>query len=421
MGFLARLRSWASFGRAVYGYQIDSPQAVSPPCDMDALVNAYSGWIYVCASKNAGRVVSQPLKLYATTSAGQSALKCASRKITDRCELQHVKQYLHPRLKRAAVDEVLDHPALDLLNYVNELQGRFELFELTELDLELTGNAYWWLSGKNNLGVPSEILLLPPHLVKIELSGTKLVKAYVLGSGAGEKQIPADDVIHFRFPDPSGSVYGFAPAKAAWGSILDYRAMQGYERTLNTNQGVPSLFIKYSGVVEKPELARIEADWNRKMRGINKSGRVMVGDSKFDVQPVGLSPRDMSFREGRKWTRNEIAGCFGVPIDLLDTEDSNRATATTANRTYEQFTILPRLTRIADKLNERLVPFYDERLFFQYDPNVPEDSAVKLAETVGLHKEGIITTNEARERYDLPPLKAEPPPEPTDEEQNQAD
>jgi len=256
--------------------------------------------------------------------------------------------------------------------------------------------------------VPSEILLLPPHLVKIELSGTKLIKAYVLGSGtAGEKQIPTDDVIHFRFPDPSGSVYGFAPAKAAWGSILDYRAAQAYERALNNNSGTPSLFIKYSGVVEKAELARIAADWNRQLKGINKSGRVFVGDSKFDVQPVGLSPREMSFREGRRVYRNEIAACFGIPEDILSTENSNRSTAETANRVYEQFTVKPRLTRISDKLNERLAPLYDERIFFAYDENVPEDSAGKLAEVVGLHKEGILLTNEARAMYDLPPLKQE--------------
>jgi HK97 family phage portal protein len=193
------------------------------------------------------------------------------------------------------------------------------------------------------------------------------------------------------------------------------------------------LFIQYNGTVEKAELSRIEADWNRKLRGIDKSGRAHVGDSKFKVTPIGLSPRDMSFREGRKWTRLEIANCFGVPIDLLDTENSNRATAQTANSQYEQFTIKPRLTRISDKLNERLVPFYDDRLFFQYEENVPADSAGKLSETVGLKNAGIITVDEARERYDLPPMTAdqkpaapEPPVAPTpepgaaDEEPDQA-
>jgi HK97 family phage portal protein len=254
------------------------------------------------------------------------------------------------------------------------------------------------------LGVPSEILILPPQLVKIKLDAKNLISAYVFGNSPNERTIPAAEVIHFRFPDPSGSVYGYAPAKAAWASILDYRAMQKYERALNENLGVPSLFISYNGTVEKAELKRIEADWNAKLRGIDKSGRVHVGDSKFDVKPLGLTPRDMSFREGRRWIRTEIAAVFGVPIDLLDTENSNRATSTTANATYEQFTVKPRLVRISDKLNERLCPLYDNRLYVEYDENLVRDQAAYLKETVDLTTAGILTITEARARYSLPPL-----------------
>lgn len=412
MGFISRLRSMVGLGRALYGYQLDSPIPADPEADNAALINSYRSWIYVCAGRNASRVASQPLKLYATTSGGQSGLKCLHRPLVGK-ELALVRKSLKPSLKSADVAEVQEHPVLDLLAYVNELMGQFELFELTELGLELCGNAYWWLT-PGALGRPKEILVLPPHLVKIKLSSDKMVGSYVLGTPPNETVIPADEVIQFRFPNPDGSVYGTGPAQAAWGSLLDYRSMQAYERALNLNMGVPSLFIKYSGVVEKAELTRIESDWNRKLRGTSKSGRVMVGDSKYDVTPVGLSPRDMSFREGRKWARTEIAGCFGVPQDLLDPTDSNRATSTTANFQYEQFTILPRLTRISDKLTERLCPMFDDRLFFAYEPNVPEDVVVKADETTKLVDAGILTVDEARERYNLPPMTADQKPAASD-------
>lgn len=423
MGFLARLRSLLPYSRAIFGYSLDSPQPLHQDADTTKLIESFTNAVYVCASRNATRVASQPLCLYATTGAGQAQLRCKNRPLVGK-ELAAIRKALKPSLKQAEVAEVLEHPALDLLNYVNELQGRFELFELTELGQELTGNAYWWVR-PDSLGVPKEILILPPQLVAIKLSPDNLIGSYVFGTNpATAVTIPAEQVIHFRFPNPNGSVYGYGPAEAAWGSVLDQRSMQKYERALNSNMGVPSLFIQYEGTVEKAELTRIEADWNRKLRGIDKSGRAHVGDSKFKVTPIGLSPRDMSFREGRKWTRLEIANCFGVPIDLIDTENSNRATADQANYQYEAFTIKPRLTRIADKLNERLVPLYDDRLFFQYLENVPQDSAGKLAETVGLKNAGIITVDEARERYDLAPMPeedkpaepdAEPEPTPTPE------
>jgi HK97 family phage portal protein len=410
MGFMSRLRSLLPYGRAVFGYSLDSPQPVHQDADTTKLIEAFAGVVYVCASRNSTRVASQPLCLYATTGEGQAQLRCKNRPLVGK-ELANIRKALRPELKQAEVAEVLQHPVLDLLNYVNEIQGRFELFELTELGQELTGNSYWWLR-PDALGVPKEILVLPPQLITIKLSPENLIGSYVFGTNpATAVTIPAEQVIHFRFPNPDGKVYGYGPAEAAWGSVLDLRSMQRYERALNNNMGVPSLFIQYEGTVEKAELARIEADWNRKLRGIDKSGRAHVGDSKFKVQPIGLSPRDMSFREGRKWTRLEIANCFGVPIDLIDTENSNRATADQANYQYEAFTIKPRLTRIADKLNERLVPFYDDRLFFQYEENVPADTAGLLAETVGLKNAGIITVDEARERYDLPPMPAEDEPE----------
>ena len=410
MGIVSRLRSLFDLGHALYGYRIDSPQPVDPEADNEALIRSYKSWIYCCASRNATRVASVPLKLYATTMSGQPELRCPNRALKGR-ELEIVRKTLRPGLKQADVAEVQSHPMLDLLDYVNEMMGRFELFETTELGLELTGNAYWWLI-PGPLGRPAEILVLPPHLVRIKLDSERLVGAYVLGTPPNEKVIPADEVIHFRMPNPDGSVYGYGPAQAAWGSVLDYRSMQLYERSLNQNMGVPSIFVKYAGKVPKEELARIEADWNRKLRGTSKSGKVLVGDTNYEVQPIGLSPRDMSFREGRKWARVEIADCFGVPIDLLDTENSNRATATQANYQYEAFTVKPRLARIADKLNERLVPLYDPRLFAQYEENVPRDAQGQLQETVGLKTAGIITVDEAREMYDLPPMTEEQKPEP---------
>jgi HK97 family phage portal protein len=403
MGFFSRLRSLSTWGRSVYGYGVDSPQPIDQDADVDALVKSFFSWVYVCSSKNACRVASQPLRLFAET--GGRKLDYRHRVLSGDL-LSHHKKIL--RNEKAVVVEILSHPLVDLLNRVNSYQGRFELFELTELGLELTGNAYWWLV-PGPLGLPGEILILPPQLVKIKLDAKNLIAAYVFGHSPNEKTIPADQVIHFRFPDPSGSVYGYAPAKAAWGSILDDRAMRTYERALNANLGVPSLFVSYDGKYEKPEMARAEADWNRKFRGLDKSGKVIVGDSGFKVQSIGLSPRDMSFREGRKWARTEIACAFGVPLDLLDPADSNRATSTTANHTYNQFTIQPRLTRISDKLNERLCPLYDSRLYVEFDNCVGRDEAQYLNETVQLTSAKILTINEARERYNLAPL-----PEPTE-------
>ena len=81
----------------------------------------------------------------------------------------------------------------------------------------------------------------------------------------------------------------------------------------------------------------------------------------------------MAFLQGRKWTREEICNCYGVPISKLTTDNVNRANAESGDYSYMKDTILPRLKKIEQKLNEQLLPMYDDRLFCAFDNPVPAD------------------------------------------------
>jgi SPP1 gp7 family putative phage head morphogenesis protein len=105
----------------------------------------------------------------------------------------------------------------------------------------------------------------------------------------------------------------------------------------------------------------------------------------------------MSFLQGRKSTREEIAAIFGVPQSLLTTESVNRANAETGEYSYMKNTILPRTRRAEQKINEKLLPMYDERLFCAFDNPVPEDKEHRLKEVEMHLKTGYSSPNLERQ------------------------
>lgn len=413
ISWLKSLRLWSRGLTRDSGYTLSRPNV-----DYSAAneIKSYHSWVFVAASKNASSVASTPLRLYSAQPKGKSEkLVTPHRKLSSsevaKLLRENPRLKVHKALKAMSsqdldVIEITEHPFIELMGQINPMRSTFEFFEETQLFLDLTGDAYWLIEN-NSLGIPVNLYLLPSQYVTIVPSRNGFVDRYEYGINPHETvKFKPDQVIHIRVPNPADPWYGKSCVDAAWRAIKQYGSMVGYETALNENLGIPSLLISYEGTLTPEDAKRIEADWNKSYKGVQKQGKIKVGDSNFKVTPVGMSPRDMSFQNGRKWTRLEIADAFGVPIALLDTENVNKANSETANYQYQQFTILPRLRRIQDKINENLLSFYDDQtLFVVYDNPVPEDDEFKLKETTELTKEGIITFNEARRRSGYDPLE----------------
>jgi HK97 family phage portal protein len=168
--------------------------------------------------------------------------------------------------------------------------------------------------------------------------------------------------------------------------------------------GVPAVVVSYKGKLNKKDIRGLEADWNRALKGMAKSGKVKVTDQEYDVKEMAISPRDMGFLQGRKWTRNEIANAFDIPISMLEKENVNKANAQAGNEQYARRSLMPRLRRIEDRLNRDLIPLYQEpRIFCAFDNPVPEDDEFELKRATELTKAGIIKRNEGRAMQNIRP------------------
>lgn len=401
-----RVLAPAQWAQIMFG----DPHGVRPDVSADSLLKRYTAWAYICASRNGSAVASVPLRLYATRGTGQQKSRRPARTLS-RSEkyalASRAKEFSGAIGQAADVEEVIEHPVLDLLKTVNSQFNGYETHELTSIFQDCTGNAYWYVE-MGPLGIPSAIYMLQPQHIRIIPSAATMVKEYAYGvPGIKEERFDPREVIHFRHPNPHSPFYGMGCIEASAMAIDRYHDMDVYEQSMNRRMGIPPLLIRYkTGKIDDAQRKKLEREWNNTMGGVTNAGKVKVADYDWEVQQLGVQPRDMGFAEGRKWTRLEIADAFGVPLALLDTENVNRSNSDTAMYQYQKFTILPRLIRTQQKLNERLIPMYDEpRLFLAYDNPVPSDERQLVTKNVEYVKANILTINEVRSAQGLQPVE----------------
>jgi HK97 family phage portal protein len=349
-------------------------------------VAQYGQWVYVCVTKNSGSVARYPLKLYAKRKSKNQ--KVISKHIPVPKDFREYMESM-PHLRKYSVDaedvvEIIEHPILDLFNRVNPQMNRFDLFELTEMFLELTGNAYWYMV-LNNLHLPEQIWIIPSPNMEINIKGENtssgdFIKGYTYTQGLKKIEFKKEEILHFLFPSPFSSLYGMGPTAAGQQSITFDVKSRGYENVLLDNQCRPDVILSTEQVIPEAAGNSFMARLRGAYSGRKGLGKWMLLDRGLKASPLNLPLREMGFLQGRKATKEEIAGLFGVPLSKLTTEDVNLANAEIGEIQYIRDTIYPRLVRFEEKINEGMIPFYDENLFVSYGKVIPNDKNARLTE-----------------------------------------
>src|SRR5262245_39384616 len=101
---------------------------------------------WTCATINASVCACFPPRLYVSTAPGQAQPKCLTRALPPRIEAQlRAAPQLAVRLQGTeTIAEVIDHPLLTLFRQVNPVHNSFDLWEISQLYLEIHGCAYWY-------------------------------------------------------------------------------------------------------------------------------------------------------------------------------------------------------------------------------------------------------------------------------------
>ena len=276
---------------------------------------------------------------------------------------------------KAYTETELDFP----LDEPNPLQSWTDIWQLYEVYMATTGNAYLymvWPENGMNQGVPKEVYILPSHLIKIVLKkdanlieDESPIDYYMLIEGNQQMSFDEEKVIHIKYPNPffdlSGShLYGLSPLKSVLRNIETSNETINGNVTRAKNSGVFGFIgAKDPNAPFEPEQASQIKERMREMKadkGImsNISGvSAAIEFTKLSLNTDELKPFDYL-----KYDQATIANVLGWSTILLNSSD---------NMTYNNLqqerkrvitdTINPDLILLASALNKNFLPRFGKQ------------------------------------------------------------
>lgn len=323
---------------------------------------------------------------------------------------------------RKDIEEIEDHPLLDLLHRFNPLMTGLIGMGLTQKYIDLKGEAFLGIE-RNAAGMPVQLWPIPGYWIyRTPFAGSPF---FNVSFGAWVASIPETEIIWLKHPDLENPYWRGSGIGESLGDEIEIDEYAGKtQKALFYNHNIPSAVISLDGAGQ-PVVDRVREDFNQKHGGFWNAAKVFWVGQKIDVKTLAMDFTDSNIGPLRKDERDKMVSTYGVPPEILGILDhSNRATIAEAKTIYAEHVLVPRLEFTRTELQERLVPEFDERLLLDYVDPSPDDQSFKLQ--VATAAPYSRTVNEWRELQSLPPLdgpegEARPPmpvapPPPADKE-----
>ena len=330
------------------------------------------------------------------------------RKISEKVANTEFKLYkISGSSGKEKIKEIPSHRLLDLLAQVNPFTTKFEMMDMTQTYEELLGNSYWLKVRGETSKLPLELWQLRPDWVSIIEDPIKIIKGYEYQLPNGTKQIfPPEDIIHFKQPNPKSTLYGLPTVAAAMDLIRTSIYTTRWNMNFFKNSARPdTLLITKTAMTDKAK-EEMEKKWKSKYGGVENANRFGIMEGDVDIKTLSTTMRDMEFSQLTTVSRDQLLTAFGVPKSIVAvTDDVNRANAEAAVYVFLSETIEPKVRRIAERLNEFLVPEFGDDLYLDFVDPTPENREAVTKEYDSALKNNWMVINEVRDRENLPPLE----------------
>ncbi|MFZ5688666.1 MAG: phage portal protein [Bacillota bacterium] len=300
-------------------------------------------------------------------------------------------------------EQILNHPMIDLLSRPNPKMTGYTLMFLTEIYLQLRGEA-GWLIERNGLRTPAELWPIPPHWVTELPSANK--PFFTVQTPAGQiMTINERDMIWFTEPDPANPYgRGLGPAEGIGDEVETDEYMAKYSKRFFFNDAKPPVVMQAPGA-DKATAERLKEEWMEKYAGYNNAHKPAILPWEAKIQELGKAQREMDFVESRKFIRDTANQHFFMPPEVIGIiENSNRATIDAADYLYTKNVLKPCLDLIQEQVQIQLCPEFDAKLLFEFANPIPEDKEFKLKVSSEGLQCGAVTVDEWRQDNGKDPL-----------------
>ncbi|MFO0809066.1 MAG: phage portal protein [Gemmataceae bacterium] len=341
----------------------------------------YSSWVYAAVNAIAQAVAGQTPELYRSTGPAT-----------------HDREPLGP-----------DHPLAQLLAAPNPWTTPWELWYLTTVYLELTGNCYWYLAplaaGDTALSLPGELWVVPSPWVRPVPDARRFLRGYeVCAPGSAPETFSTDEIIHLKYPNPLDPYRGLSPLQA---NALTVDANTELQRSryqaFHLGQR-PGVVLQTEQALSEPTVRRLEETIQSRFGGRENWHRPLVLEQGLRASPWTLSPAEMDYLNSSRMTRDEIFALFRVPGPIAGLVENLGLGADIwfgARAMFCEGTVQPKLDLIAQTLTRDLGRRYGVTIAFP--PCSPRNQAERRADDELDVRTGLRTVNEIRRGRGLEP------------------
>ena len=291
-----------------------------------------------------------------------------------------------------------------LLNFEpNNINTRFGLFKLVEVDILQRGNAFLLIVRSGN--AVEELRYVNPEDVTI-MHDKKANRKRFRVKEVGE--VDDSDMLHFMNMTTDG-IKGISVLEAARRSMGIAWSSEESADNFFERGGAVSGVLAGKAVLTEAQKLQIRQQW-KEIMAPDVGGVAVIGND-MTFTPVHASAADSQLLESRGFNVAEIARFYGVSPTLLgDLTRSSYATFEATTLDFLTNCLQPRLTNIEQELNRKLLLRREKqvlKMHFAYDTeDLLRCTKTEMAQYYrDMINNGVMTVNEVRRKLDLEPVE----------------
>lgn len=289
----------------------------------------------------------------------------------------------------------------------NRYQTRAQFIELWIICKLLYGNVYV-LKERDARGLVTALYILDPERVTplVATNGDVYyrISADHLSGLTSEVTAPAREIIHDRAATLWHPLIGVSPIYACGVSATQGRRIQSNSATFFQNMSRPSGMLSAPQTISDETAARLKREFEGAFSGAGL-GRLFVAGDDLKYSAMTISAMDAQLIEQLRWTVEDIARAFRVPLHMLGAGPAPTLSSVQAlEQAYYSRTLQFLIESFEQCLDAGLELKPWQRTEFDLADLLRMDSAAQydaLGKAVG---GGWMAPNEAREKVNLAPV-----------------
>ena len=266
------------------------------------------------------------------------------------------------------------------------------------------GNGYAEIQ-RNGAG---RVVKLQPLMSERMLSPTRdeqgnLVYDYTNPNGAIVR-LRAANVFHLRGPSLEGLV-GQGTVLAASKAIATAAAADRFTGSYYANAATPSGVLSVTKTLQPKEREELKTEFATKHSAHRNNGKPLVLDNGMTFTPIGNDPQKSQLIEGRRFSVEEIARYFGVPLFMLAEPQGSQGygrNLSEMGHALINYTLTPWTKRLEQEAAIKLIPASDHKVSVIDLSHLSRGTEKEQAESDEIRiRSGVVTINECRETLGL--------------------